>query len=134
VEFLYQYGLFLAKTATVVVAIAVIIVLIVSAKHKAKKGELEFNELSEDYRTLTDDLQQQLLDKKAYKAWSKQQKPQDEPKQRLFVLDFNGSMDAHEVEALREEVTAVLAVATATDEVLIRLESPGGVVHGYGAT
>lgn len=131
-EFLYQYGLFLAKTATVVVAIAVTIVLIVSAKHKAKKGELEFNELSEDYRTLTDDLQQQLLDKKAYKAWSKQQKQQDEPKQRLFVLDFNGSMDAHEVEALREEVTAVLAVATAIDEVLIRLESPGGVVHGYG--
>ncbi len=41
-------------------------------------------------------------------------------------------MDAHEVEALREEVTAVLAVATGTDEVLIRLESPGGVVHGYG--
>ena len=131
-EFLYQYGLFLAKTATVVVAIAVIIVLIVLAKHKAKKGELEFNELSEDYRTLTDDLQQQLLDKKAYKAWSKRQKQQDEPKQRLFVLDFNGSMDAHEVEALREEVTAVLAVATAIDEVLIRLESPGGVVHGYG--
>lgn len=131
-EFLYQYGLFLAKTATVVVAIAVTIVLIVSAKHKAKKGELEFNELSEDYRILTDDLQQQLLDKKAYKAWSKQQKQQDEPKQRLFVLDFNGSMDAHEVEALREEVTAVLAVATAIDEVLIRLESPGGVVHGYG--
>lgn len=77
-------------------------------------------------------MQQQLLDKKAYKAWSKKQKQQDEPKDRLFVLDFNGSMDAHEVEALREEITAVLAVATATDEVLIRLESPGGVVHGYG--
>jgi len=107
VEFLYQYGLFLAKTATVVIAVAVIIVLIVSAKQKAKKGELEFSDLSEDYRELTADLQQQLLDKKAYKAWSKNQKQQDEPKERLFVLDFNGSMDAHEVEALREEVTAV---------------------------
>ena len=41
-------------------------------------------------------------------------------------------MDAHEVEALREEVTAVLAVATKDDEVLVRLESGGGVVHGYG--
>ncbi|WP_144290841.1 protease SohB, partial [Cronobacter sakazakii] len=43
-----------------------------------------------------------------------------------------GSIDAHEVSALREEVTAVLAVAKPADEVLVRLESPGGVVHGYG--
>ncbi|BFO10311.1 hypothetical protein GGER_28210 [Serratia rubidaea] len=50
----------------------------------------------------------------------------------LYVLDFKGSMDAHEVSSLREEVSAVLAVATAQDEVLLRLESPGGVVHGYG--
>ena len=46
------------------------------------------------------------------------------------MIDFNGSMDAHEVEALREEVTAVLAVAQPADEVVVRLESPGGVVHG----
>lgn len=131
-EFLSQYALFLAKTVTVVLALAVIIILLVSAKQKAKKGELEFTDLSEDYRELTADLQQQLLDKKAHKAWLKQQKKQEEPKELLFVLDFNGSMDAHEVDALREEVTAVLAVAKATDEVLIRLESPGGVVHGYG--
>lgn len=48
------------------------------------------------------------------------------------MLDFKGSIDAHEVSALREEVTAVLAVAKPADEVLVRLESPGGVVHGYG--
>ena len=50
----------------------------------------------------------------------------------LYVLDFKGSMDAHEVTSLREEISAVLAVASAQDEVLLRLESPGGVVHGYG--
>ncbi|CCJ84820.1 Possible protease sohB [Cronobacter dublinensis 582] len=48
------------------------------------------------------------------------------------MLDFKGSIDAHEVSALREEITAVLAVAKPQDEVLLRLESPGGVVHGYG--
>lgn len=53
-------------------------------------------------------------------------------KPRLYVLDFNGSMDAGEVSALREEVSAMLAGATPQDEVLLRLESPGGVVHGYG--
>ncbi len=41
-------------------------------------------------------------------------------------------MDAHEVNSLREEITAVLAAAKARDQVVIRLESPGGVVHGYG--
>lgn len=41
-------------------------------------------------------------------------------------------MDAHEVSSLREEITAVLAVADKQDEVLLRLESPGGMVHGYG--
>ena len=51
----------------------------------------------------------------------------------LFWLDFNGSMDAHEVESLREEVTAILSLANKEkDEVLVRLESGGGVVHGYG--
>ena len=41
-------------------------------------------------------------------------------------------MDAHEVGALREEISAILSVAQAGDEVLLRLESPGGMVHGYG--
>lgn len=48
------------------------------------------------------------------------------------MLDFKGSMDAHEVSALREEVTAVLAAFKPQDQVVVRLESPGGVVHGYG--
>ncbi|WP_294844982.1 protease SohB [uncultured Gilliamella sp.] len=57
---------------------------------------------------------------------------QDNAKPKLFVLSFNGSMDAHEVEELRQEITAVLAVIKPEDDVVIKLESPGGVVHGYG--
>jgi serine protease SohB len=53
-------------------------------------------------------------------------------KPNLFVLEFNGSMQANEVEQLREEVTAVLCVAEKNDEVLVKVESGGGVVHGYG--
>ena len=41
-------------------------------------------------------------------------------------------MKASAVAALREEITTVLSVATTNDEVILRLESPGGVVHGYG--
>jgi serine protease SohB len=50
----------------------------------------------------------------------------------MFVLHFNGSMNAQEVEQLREEITAILCVATKDDEVLVNVESGGGVVHGYG--
>lgn len=53
-------------------------------------------------------------------------------KSRVFVLNFNGSVDAHEVASLREEITAILLAAEAQDEVLVNLESGGGVVHGYG--
>lgn len=49
-----------------------------------------------------------------------------------YLLSFNGSIDAHEVEDLRQEISAILTVIKPEDEVLIKLESPGGVVHGYG--
>ena len=133
-EFLFEYGMFLAKTLTLVLAIGAVILMIVIAtvKPKASKGELCFDDLSADYQALKADLQQQLLDKKAFKIWQKTANKAATPQSKLFVIDFTGSMDAHEVDALREEVTAVLAVAQADDAVLVRLESGGGVVHGYG--
>lgn len=134
-EFLHEYGLFLAKAITIVVAIAVIAGLIggaASAKAKSRKGQLQFTDMSADYAELTADMQHKLLEKKAYKKWQKSKSKTEKPQQRLFVVDFNGSMDAKETDALREEVTAILAVATEQDEVLLRLESGGGVVHGYG--
>ncbi len=51
---------------------------------------------------------------------------------RLFVIDFNGDMKASEAGSLREEISAIIAIAGKQDEVLLRLESPGGMVHGYG--
>lgn len=52
---------------------------------------------------------------------------------RIFVLDFKGDIQAHAVDHFREEITAILTTAKAgKDQVVIRLESPGGVVHGYG--
>lgn len=133
-EFLADYGLFLAKTVTIVLAIGAVLVMILMAtiKPKQRKGELVFDDLSADHEDLVTALQQDLLDKKEFKAWQKQRSAIEAPSKRLFVIDFDGSMDAHEVEQLRKEVTAVLAVATKDDEVLLRLESGGGVVHGYG--
>lgn len=71
-------------------------------------------------------------DAKAAKAKAKSGDMASAGKPRAWVLDFKGSMDAHEVGALREEVTAVLTLVKPEDQVVLRLESPGGVVHGYG--
>ncbi len=150
-ELLSQYGLFLAKIATVVIAVAVIAVLIVNlTQRKRQRGELRITRLSEQYKEMQEEMSLALLDDHQQKLWLKAQKkkhkqdakaakakaklatPQADAKPRVYVLDFKGSMDAHEVSSLREEVTAVLAVATAQDQVVVRLESPGGVVHGYG--
>ena len=51
---------------------------------------------------------------------------------KVFVLHFDGDLSASEVEQLRTEVSAVLMLATPNDEVVVCLESPGGMVHSYG--
>ncbi|EOL8987155.1 protease SohB [Cronobacter dublinensis] len=149
---LAEYGLFLAKIVTVVVAIAIVITLIanLTQRKKAQRGELRVTRLGEEYKEMKEEVAAALLDPHQHKQWHKNQKKKNKQeakaakarakrgeaapagKPTLYVLDFKGSIDAHEVSALREEVTAVLAVAKPQDEVLLRLESPGGVVHGYG--
>ena len=52
---------------------------------------------------------------------------------KIFVIDFKGDVNASAVDQLREEITLILATAKAgKDQIVLRLESPGGVVHGYG--
>ena len=155
-DFLFDYGLFLAKIATVVIAIVSILVLAkgLSGRHGTQKGELEVTDLTEQYKNTVHQLESHLFDKPLLKAREKAEKKTEKEKNkerqseikkaakagdlshvrepRLFVLDFHGSIDAREVAALREEVTAVLAVAMEGDEVLLRLETGGGMVHGYG--
>ncbi len=71
-------------------------------------------------------------EKEKHKTQKKESKQGEVPRSRMFVIDFVGDVQASEVISLREEITAILSVAEAHDEVLVRLESPGGVVHGYG--
>ncbi|WP_370244784.1 protease SohB [Alteromonas abrolhosensis] len=147
-EFLYEYGLFVAKAVTLVIAFVVVVSTIVgvASKQKQGKGQLEIVSISEQLKDITNYAKQVLLDKNALKKLAKEQKKEakaksksknkeqgeESLKSRLYVIDFKGSMDAHEVEHLREEITAILCVANKEDEVLVRLESGGGVVHGYG--
>ena len=146
-EFLYEYGLFLAKAVTIVVAIVAVVVLILASavKQKADKGELKLTNVSEDLKALKHDLKEELLSKKQFKAYEKSLKAEAKAKEkaekadgeaaptpRVFVIDFKGSLDANEVASLREEISAILAIAEKGDEVVVNVESGGGMVHGYG--
>jgi serine protease SohB len=53
-------------------------------------------------------------------------------KKRCFVIDFNGDIMATQSKALNFEITSVICSAQEGDEVLIRLQSPGGAAHAYG--
>ncbi|TMO54220.1 protease SohB [Pseudoalteromonas phenolica] len=135
--FLFEYGLFLAKAITVVLSIGIIIILAVGAsqKPKASAGEVELQDLSKKLKRNKQDFIEQTLDKKALKNYKKTQKKEQEDKlaAKAFVINFDGSSDANEVNNLREEITAVLQVADKDkDSVIVNINSGGGVVHGYG--
>lgn len=140
-EFLAEYAGFLARTVTVVVAIVLILLVVAVLRQKGQRsaGHLSVRKLNDFYRELREHLEDSVLHKdqlkrqrkaeaKAHKA--EQKKPVD--KARVFVLDFDGDIKASATEQLRHEVTAVLSMAQPSDEVVVRLESGGGMVHAYG--
>ena len=77
-EYLIDYGLFLAKTATIVFAIILILGAIASAGQRqrkdGKKGSLKITELNSHYEDIRDDLRQEVLSKEEYKQLQKQEK------------------------------------------------------------
>ena len=154
-EFLFEYGLFFAKVATLLVAFVVVVSIVVGASQKNKygegKGHLEITPLNQQFEDLkdtmllatTDESQQKAEEKKLNKAKKKQlsdekkaikKAPELDPPKRskVYVLNFDGNINASAVGHLREEITAVLTQATPNDEVLLKLESAGGMVHSYG--
>jgi serine protease SohB len=142
VEFIFDYASFLAKTVTIVIAIIVVLVVIASMRGRGRRsagGQLHVTKLNDFYKGLRDRLEGSLLDKARLKALRKAQakdlkkdKKSTEAKQRVYVLDFDGDIKASATENMRNEITALLTLATPKDEVVLRLESGGGMVHSYG--
>lgn len=136
-QYLADYGLYLAKIVTFVAAflvfIAVTLALIAKHKSRPKTGTLSITKINDNYDEMEDLLQQEILDKKAYKALQKIQKKKEKPiKKRAYLIRFDGDIRASAVDHLREEITAILSVASPQDEVIVNVESSGGMVHCYG--
>lgn len=155
-EFLTEYGLFLAKVVTFAVAVIVVVAVIVASAQKEREdhdndGELRIRKLNEKYDKLRESIQARLMSdgerkafekarkkeqkakKKAEKAQHKEESDATDRKPRVFVLDFDGDIKASDTDPLRRSITAVLGVVDPEkDEVVVRLESGGGLVHSYG--
>lgn len=139
IEFIADYGLFLLKVVTIVSAIILVILVAASAGRKGGQEGLEVESLNKKYRSLSESLLSAISSKDEQKKAAKARKKQDksEAKQtsdrpRSFVVEFKGDLKASAVPSLREEVSAILDVASDGDDVIIVLENHGGVVHEHG--
>ena len=147
-EYLYEFLLFAAKALVVVVAILAVIGYAVSIRmHRSfprRKGHLEVTALNAEYDDLENTLrmaagatskglrQAKKQRKRDEKQRQKERSASGDERRRIYVVDFHGDIAATRVERLRREVTAMLTFLSEEDEVVVRLESAGGTVHGYG--
>ncbi|MDG2459604.1 MAG: protease SohB [Luminiphilus sp.] len=148
-EFLLQAVILLG---VFLIAFAGVVAISQRRRGAAEEGTVEAKSLNERYESQQDAIRVIVEDPALLKARDKALKKEKKQKEkaakralklrteddgepdrpRLYVLDFDGDIQASQVDQLREEISAVLQVAKATDEVLLRLESGGGAVHGYG--
>jgi serine protease SohB len=148
-EFWLEYGLFVAKIFTVVVAIVIVVLLAASgSRRRPEEAHLEIKDLNKRFDALRRVIADEVLDKverkkvaredksriKEEKAEAKVRAKSDDTirKQRVYVIDFNGDIKASGTTTLRDEITAIVTMAEEQDEVLLRLNNSGGIVHEHG--
>jgi len=155
-DFLYEFGLFLAQAVTIVVALLVIFggLLMIGQKQRAdqQEGHIEIRNLNEKYKLIGDSIQGVVCESEVLKEEKKSRRKEEkrqakaakkgrkkaigevsyERRKRLYTLSFEGDLKASATDNLREEISAILPQVGEGDEVLVKVESPGGLVHGYG--
>ena len=145
--FFAEYGLFLAKTLTIIFAIVAVvmgIILLASRGRDMGREHLDVKKLNQKFDDMADTIKLNTLDKDELKQLEKSEKKQHKidkkrrksgeiiPRKRIYVLNFDGDIKASPLSSLRQEITAILPVATPDDEVFLNLQSGGGLVHSYG--
>lgn len=143
-EILAEYGLFLAKVVTLLVSLVVVLGVIAAQKHNGKLqnllgGNIRIKKLNTQFEEFEEDLKEAVLSQKQFKQeqqekkkQEKQLKKQELKRPRIYFLDFDGDVEASQVENFRHEISAILTIATPEDEVVVNIESMGGMVHTYG--
>lgn len=138
-EIFLEYGLFLLKVITVLISVIVLISFVAASKKSNTSEGLEIENLNEKYKGLSDSLNKAVMEKdewkkkqKSEKTIAKKNKKKKTRKPKAYILDFIGDIKASAVPSLREEVTAILDIAKRNDQIVLRLDNHGGVVHEHG--
>ncbi|MCB9024880.1 MAG: protease SohB [Bdellovibrionaceae bacterium] len=138
-EHLIEFLIFFAKALVIIVGILAVIGFIISQSVKGSSSlpQLELEKINETIAHYADILRKNVFDRKAFKEHEKSEKKkkkqkEKENKPKMYVVDFEGDIKASEVKNLCHEITTILNVATPKDEVVVRVTSPGGMVHTYG--
>jgi serine protease SohB len=146
-EFFLNIGSFAAETLVIVLGFAGAAALVAGIFRAGRggfsgQGRLEVEHLNQRFRDYAEILGEVVADpaerKRKGRFWRRRgakKKSDADPgitRKRLFLLDFDGDINASQVAGLREEISALLQISRDGDEVLLRLESAGGTVHGYG--
>lgn len=139
----FQLLLFTAKGVIIILLILLLLlgVIVIMSRGKAKAkslGHITIKNINQKYAETKEIFLNAMLSKKAFKRYlketekAKKASAEKSAGKNIFVIDFEGDIRASAVSALREEVTAILSVAKKEDEVVVRLESAGGMVNAYG--
>ena len=140
IDFLADYGLFLAELLTfAVIAVVIVVLVISSSKRVSQQDGLTVENLNKRFDSLGDSVRRVVDGSERFKRTAKERRKERKrrskkgsDRKRMFVIDFKGDIRASATASLREEVSAILAAAGDDDRVLVRLENPGGTVHEHG--
>ena len=139
-EILIEYLIFLLKVFTIALAITLpLLIIIGSTKGKSQpKGTLSIINLSDKFEEMGNAVKGSLMNAKELKKFNKdlskdkKKKDKAEKEDTVFVLNFNGDIQASEVEKLKQEINAILLSDSDCKEVVLRVESGGGSAYAYG--
>ncbi|MDJ0842424.1 MAG: protease SohB [Acidobacteriota bacterium] len=134
-EFFLDIAGFGIKIAILAAALVLLIGLIINMfRRDHDTGDIVITSLNDHYRRISRIMRSAVLTKAAFKESEHQlkKKAKDKDDKKIFVIDFHGDLAATMVADLREQVTAVLQVAGENDEVVVILESDGGIYENYG--
>ena len=138
-EILIEYGLFVLKAFTIIVLIFLpVFFLVFSMRQPIEKNEsLKIKNLTKRYQSMANSLKVLTMNKeekkKLKKTLKKEKKANPKTKKKpVYVLNFQGDIEASNVENLKEEISAILQSETKCEEIVLNLESAGGTVIGYG--
>ncbi len=131
-----HYSLFALQSLTLLAlflsGLGIALLLLRSGRRK-KTSALQVVCLNQEYLRRQLQLARETWPKKKVRQWLRKQKTSHlQTRPKLFVLSFKGDVQAQATRALSRAISVILPLAGPKDEVLLRLESPGGLVHAYG--